>query len=486
MPAPRELEVTWGSITLGGSTARQITDYTIHEEDYPTGYFECKFVTTAADADAMKTEIDALVTAFRTPRLDLTVKMGDKEILHRWQSDNTGLDTTPIIAKNGDPADTSRSRHFAVRVAYGLPADVVDTDFRKGSDINVSIGANGIRTLTITGTYTANSYDGTTGAYEQYDDQIAAYALSCITFIDPGGANTRWELIGEPQILRNETNKVCSFTIIYREIIYAQAIGIVNDPAIVDPMLTFSITRIAPGDSKGLFLNSAGNTGQTITASAVVRPNVLTINYSCVLDKNITTDLESKYATTIRPFLLQQAGRYSPGGVLLLVAENPNYGDVYSNHFTATLVFHSYTGNILSQTVTVQDSTNFGKILRPVWNGDPFSFYEYQGSMIRVKTILEEREQLESIGADVMDVINRFTSAVQLTDQNWLLVSRTPKGDVKIRGIEDGTGQQAVATLAIETVFQYRKKTGSSTPTTGGGGSQQGGDVASPPSFAAR
>lgn len=492
MPLTRELSVTWGNITLGGGTARQITDYTIHEEDYTTGYFECAFITTAADAAALETEIETLGIAFRTPRLDLTVTLGGQEILHRWQSDNTGLDTDPTIAKNGDPADTSRSRHFRVRVGYGLPADVVETDFRRGSNINVSIGPNGIRTLTVTGSYTANSDNGTTGAYEQYSANITAYALSCIERIDPFRSTTRWELINEPTIERNETDKIMSFSISYREIIHEQAIGVYNFAAIVDPSMIFSVSRMTPGDSDSIFLagasgigasvGSGGGVGSTVvsdspgsttTGSRVARPSVLTVQYSCTLDKNVNQDPQQLYLVFVRPLILKEATQYS-GGPLILVAEAPDFGDVYSNRLSATITFHTYTSPILSQTVTVQDSTNYGKILRPVWDGDPFSFYEYQGAAIRTKTILEEREEISS-NPNVMQVVDRLTGAVKLDDANWMLVSRTPKGDVKKRGLP-GLLQPYVATLAIETVFQFRKKRRGGTASSGGGSTTTGGD----------
>lgn len=484
---PRELSITYNGLTFGGSSARQITEYSIHEEEYTRGHFEFEFVTSAATEAAFATEIIAVRNAFRTPRQDLVVTQGSATLLSRKHSDNTGLNTTPTITKDGDPADTGRSRHFRARVDYELPADNVSTNFRRWSTVNVNYDASRVRIVTIAGTYTANSSDGTTGSYSQYGAQIAAYATTVLSGID---ASATWEKIEEPQVTRDETDKITEFSVSYREIIHNQATGVVNDAAIIRPSIVITRERMTPGDSAGISirfgsssqgLTAPGVGGDTVAEIGIInpgggtnvapqRPTILTVTYTASIDQDQTTNIPAKWTSTIKPFLISEARSVAGTGVIL-VEERPNFGDLYLNQFSATMVFHSYTSTILSQRIEVSDSTSYGKRLAGVWSGDPFDYYEFPGPAVRLKTIVEKREEVTA-ETDASKYVNKLIILRPVPmgtgeDSKWVVMSRRPLAAILKKGLVGATTAN-VADVTIETVMQYRNKKAPSIANAGG------------------
>ena len=504
MPVTRELSFTWQGLTIGGSTARQITDYTIHEEEFESGYFECEFVTTAASAAAFATEVIALRDAFRTPRGDLVVTQGGSTILSRKHSDNTGLDTEPIITKDGDPADTGRSRHFRIRISYGLPADVTGTSFRRTASINVDYSPSRQRTITISGTYTANSTDGITTSFAQYRSSIAAYAATVTALIDSAAT---FEIVGEPVVTFSDTNKVCDFSVIYKEILANQANGTLNDAAIVDPEMSIVRNRLAPGDSTagmtgpaprggagpaaGSFAGGfAGGPGSTVVGSPPGSPGVTTIQerpyiirvtYTCAIDQTVTKDLQGKWTSTIRPFLISQAQTVAGRGVVL-VDEKPDLGQSYPNRIQVSMEFFAYLpGQITEQRVKVEDTSEYGKKFAGVWSGDPTEFYKWQGFVERVRKITEATKKIVN-SADPNPVVDQLVYPLSGGGANGELIYRSPAAVVLVQGL-DGGQIVNIAEISVETVFKLGKFRGANVANAGGlpqGGGGGGGsnDVA--------
>jgi hypothetical protein len=486
MPITDELSVTWQGLTFGGSSARQIDGYTIHEEDYERGYFEFSFITTAATDAAFATEIIAIRDAFRDPRGDLVVTQNGSTLLSRKHSDNTALNTFPTITKDGDPADTGRSRHFRARIEYGIPADNVGTSFRRWSTVNVEYDPSGRRIVTISGTYTANSSDGTTGSFAQFLAQLATYAATVTSGIDSGAT---FEPVGRPSVTRDETDKITDFVAVYKEILANQANGTLNDSAIVDPMLVITRERTAPGDSAGSSVKFGstgtslvgGGSGSTVAelpttppaggvALDVQRPTVMTLSYSCIIDSTVTKDLSGKWTSTIRPFLIAQAQAYAGGGVIL-IDEKPNFGDIYNNRFSAVMVFHTYLTTIISQRVEVSDAVHPGKELRKVWSADPYEYYEFSKGGIRLKTIVETREE-QTTETDANKFVERLVNMAPVpqgtgADGKWVVMSRTPKAASLKRGLP-GASTVNIAEVTIETTMQYRNKKFPSVANAGG------------------
>ena len=478
----QELTIVYGGVSFGGSTARKITEYTRSGDEYETSWIEFEFITTASTAPAFATELDTVRAALRKPRQDLTATSQSSTILSLKQSDNTGLDAAPSIIKDGDPADTGLSRHFRARIEFGRPADNVSTNFRRYATIKVEYLPSRQRIITIDGVYTANSTDGSTGSFDQYRAQIDAFAA--VVTADVGGT---YERVAEPDVKYNDTDKVCNFTAVYKEIIFTQ--GASTDVSwIVDPKMDIQIEKVAPGDSDDQRLSvSAGATaafrGQTVTAGeagissgTVTRPIEVRLSYVCSVNKDVVTpaNLGSQYQATLRAFLVQQAALAIGGRkTMVLVSENPGY-EKYSNLMHVEMRFLAYTSSIARMRITVSDDTDYSRQLVGAYSKNVFDYYDFPGSAVRVRTVREE--YVERVGTgNVRSVVDALVagpgSAVSgYGSDQWVLKRRTPEAYVEKQGVP-GVGGETIylATVVVVTMLQFRNRiTGTTTAKAGG------------------
>lgn len=481
--ATEEMTITYAGETFGGSSARKIDNYTRDEQTYPNGYFEFEFVTTAATDAAFITELDAVRAAFRKPRQDLVVTQNGSNYLVRKHSDNSGLDTNPVIIKDGDPADTGRSHHFRIRIEYELPADNLSTNFRRGATITVEFSPSRRRTVTITGIYTANSTDGTTKSRTQYLAQIGTYEEAELDNISTSAV---WERVGTPREVYFETDKVIEFTRVYREVNINQAIGTVDHANIIDPHLEITVEQEALDDSfePGIVLGGgqgAGGGGQTISlgiggpggtvaGAGIKRPIVYTATYDAAINF-AEIDLQGVFDNTIRPWIQQRVKAYSFGQTLVEITDGPGYEE-YENRIRATLRFLSYSATILSQRIGYKITTVDGKVFKPTTSNDVFEYYEYQGPAVRELTVTETREQIVAQGTTArqhtLDRMGEVGGAAAVLGPNWVKVSRTPGPfEVRTKGFSNNT-KVTIAYGTIETVFRFRKKKPPSVANAGG------------------
>ena len=472
-----EITISYGGFSVGGSTARQLDgENPIRiNEGYEDGYVEFDFVTTATTEALFAAEVAAVEAAFRDPRNDLTITQGSETILSRKHSTNTALDTNPTITKAGDVADTGRSRHYTVRIEYGLPADNVGTNSRRWSNVNISYDASRIRTVTITGTYTATS--GGSDALATYLAQINTYFTTVTAGID---ASATWEIIEEPTVERNDTDKIVQFTIVGRELIFNQAEGVLDDSAIVNPSLSIERMREEPGDSEGggFSFGESPEAARIVSASntdnSKRRPITLSVTYSCQIDATATKALESKWKSTIRPFLINQARRSLsgyPSVAVCLIEEKPVF-DYYGNAISATMVLMSYNQDIqFEKVIKVTDNTSFNKQLTPLTTGNPLDYYEFPGPVVRTRTCeIEFKKILEgTVDGDVDQLVAGIDSEINgsLSTENWVKVTNSPQVEDRYIGL-DGANKKRMKVVRAVYVAQRRNKITPSVATGGG------------------
>lgn len=483
MPVTRELTITYGSLTFGGSGARQIEGWSLYENDYEKSAFEFSFVTTAATEAAFATEVAALEDGLRIPRQDLTVAQGSSTILSLKQSDNTGLDAFPSIVKQGDIADTGRSRFYKIRIEFQRPADNVSSSGRRYHTLNVEYDSARRRTLTISGTWTA--YTGNSSSFTNYRNNIDALATTLEQQID---STATWERIGEPQVELNTTDKILSFQAQYREILQNQSSGNLDDANIVDPVLIITRRKESPGDSDSpklvitqgwIGIERGEGTVDTValvnfsfgvlSQGQVQRPVTLDVTYTCSIDQTKTKALRSFWDSTIRPFIVTTVGTVSQAAVTL-VEEEPGF-DHYGNRINAKMTFLAFPSRLLRQKVTVEDKTSTGLVFVPIWTGNPFDYYEYPGPATRQRIYTEEREEItnyETSDAYVDSLVKFGLGVAGISDsQNWAVVSRGPKAAVMRQGLSGATVVRR-AEVVMETVLQYRRRKAPSVANAGG------------------
>lgn len=364
-----EYSIVYGSTTIGGTTDALILNKITLAEAYPTGSVEADVLVTGATEAAFTTACAALEAAFRTPRQRLRVILGAATLIDWNPSDtvNTGFYARPSIAKPGSPHDTARSRLYRVRVELDFPADLTGQGGRRDSAIEVAFSPSRRRTLRISGSYTALT---TNLARAQYNASIAALRTAVIA--GAGGAGT-YELT-EETATSDDADKACSFVNVLEEVLANQSAAGLDHAAIVRQRLTITRDRSGPGDSDLL--------------GPVTRLVRLTVQHTTWIDRNQTTDLESLWTATIRPWLVDRGTALAGGGSVVVEHEAVTF-DQDENRISATLNLTAATASLIEATVAFEQTREGGAILTPVWDGNPYARHEEQGP----RTIIQRLDE---------------------------------------------------------------------------------------------
>ena len=366
MPAvTRELSIVYDTLTIGGGSDSLLLDgeYTLSEGPDQMS-LTCSFVvvgTSEADFDA---ELDAVESALRTPRKRLRVILGAATLYDFNPAVNTGYNCIPNLSKPGDATvDSGRSCRVNASFTMDLPAEKYLQSGRRDSTVQFSKDEADRRHIIVSGEYRADPSGGTSKS--AYDSAISSYIASITSLL--GGT---YDKINE-QITYNDTNTILNFTYELLEILFNQNAGTLDDEDIIDPQLSARVVREWPGDTPG---------------GGVQRKVEIEVNYTCAIDAERTKDLVWKYEGGLRTHIFQTAvDGFSSGGSAALLAESFD-PDRYSNRITATMRILVVGSGVLSfiKTVTIDD--NFGVSLIPVYNGNVFARYKFDGPATRRRT----------------------------------------------------------------------------------------------------
>jgi len=361
MPAvDRELKITYGTFIVGGTTDRLIDGYIRMSKSFEDASVEFDFVISAATEALFQDAIEECEVAFRKPFQDFKVELGSETILEYSHSTNTGFNTQPSIMKQENLLDTGRSRRYTVQINCGMPADagVPQTGIRE-SDINVAYSPSRKRTVTIAGVATAIGGDAARAEYESIIDSYCTGVTGAL-----GGT---YELSEEPTTNSDYADKTISFTRIYDEVIYSTA----NDAAIVRQIFSVTRSKVAPGDFPG---------------SGAERLVTLLANFSCWIDKDVTQNLRGQW-DSVRSWVYDQIKATFNTGSLAITEVVPTF-DYTDNRISGRVTALVATGSpLISMTQTNDVSTDLGKVLTPVWSGNKYCKYLYQGPGTLIRTV---------------------------------------------------------------------------------------------------
>lgn len=376
MPLPaREVLITYGSATLGGSSSSYYLDAPLRfNMSADRAVVEADVIVIGTSESDFRTQCTNLETYFKTPRQKLVVKFGTAvhETFDSTDGINTGFNQVPSISKVGDEIDTGRSRRYRIAVATDLPADLyvnsagASTNARRNTTINLYTTDSGRRRCTITGSYTASGTSGL-GAREQYNAQITTY----ITTITSSFGGT-WETLFDPQVATDDMNKVCNFAVVLEELIFNQSQGTLDDPALRRQRMT--ITRAIDTSGDSLVFGIKPQKIQRVM-----------FDYSVSVDKSVTQDLKSVWSGTIKPYLASLAASISDGSVFI-ESEVPTF-DFVENRIAARISFATMPGSLLSARITTDESENTGITLVPVWDIDRLKKYSFSGPATITRTV---------------------------------------------------------------------------------------------------
>lgn len=371
----REMVITYNSYTVGGDQANRILeDVYMGEADYEKGVLEFTFTVRHDSQAAFVAECVAAEIAFRTPRKDTVVSQGGANLINWSQTQSFGYNAMPKITKSGDAQyDGGWTRRYRVRIEAGLPADVVNTSFRRYSFINVAYSPSRRRTVTISGTYTANA---TTSARSQYQAVFDAFATSALNTL--GGTYKKLE---EPQSTGDDTGKELNFSVTYEEIIYT-GVG-AADASLRGEQLTITRSRMSPGDTPG--------------PSTVERLIHITAIYEAWFDNTVTTALTAKWESMKAQVLAAIQGTLT-GGSVAVVGEAPAF-DLTNNKFTVTLeCVGSTTNGLLEYRETVASDIFLGNVLVGLTTGNYLDKYKFNGPGKFQRTVTQSFTSIQ--GAD--------------------------------------------------------------------------------------
>jgi hypothetical protein len=369
MPAPvvtRELSITYAGFVVGGvQGTRLLTDKYRQTRSYTQSNVSFEVVVNADSEANFAAECLAFEAAFRTPRGALTVTQGAVNLIAVTHTGNTGFNAAPSVSKVGGDEDTGRTRRYAVSIDFTEPADLSGQSGRRTSTVEQSYDASRKRTVTITGTYTALGGNSARAQYEASAPTYFAAVLSALT--------GTFEKTAE-RADADDANKELTFSVAYDEIIFNQDSGALDNAAIVQPRITVSFSRSSPGDSP------AGNVKRLATVTA---------NFESAVDKTVTTDLETLYTGTIKPYLATLASNVANGAAVALVNEDFNLSHA-SNHISASLTFLAAASMLnLEYELSTEVSEEFGKRIVPTWSGDAYAAHVVPNPATRRRVVME-------------------------------------------------------------------------------------------------
>lgn len=354
MAVQRNLRFAYGSFVTGatnfaGVSARtllhEIHTFRLGPEDFEVGF---TFVLDAPTEAAFGAAVAQVETDLRVPREALIIDVLNDagafvvNLLTKQDSDDSGFNVQADFEKPGSEFDSNLSRLYSVTVVGGLPSLLAGGQ-RIDLEFDIDFTSSRVTTITARGSYTATTAPAATARANylaNVDARIAALTTSL-------GIIT--ELVTE-RFTEDEQNQLVVFERVVREIIHDQAIGVLDNLAIVNPALVVRRTKFG----------SVGSRDDRQLAE-------LEVTYQTAVDQEQTKNLEGLWLGTIRPWILQNVTDALPGGSPAIVRENVEF-DPEENILSASLTLQAPTGSkTLVRSVRTTDRIQFGWIPRLVW-----------------------------------------------------------------------------------------------------------------------
>lgn len=459
MAAPdREIVITYGGYSVGGSTGREIDGKIRIEDAFDRGAVEFTVVIASDTQANFATACLALEAAYRDPYGTLSITMGGQTFLN-FDADDA-LEAMPTVTKEGGVFDTGLSRAYRVRIDYGRPADNVPDSGLRRRAVTITYTPARQRTVTIEGVYTAVSG---TNARAKYEAGIASLATTVLDAVD-NSAN--WELVDETSGPSSTNDKTVTFSRSYEEILYSQA-GSADSSAIVRQSLVIKLRDVAPGDTP-----------------ESRRLGTYDVTYSAWIDKETTQDLAAQWAI-IQPWLITQVQSASNVSQVAVVDREVSY-DYNANRIEARMVFQGASGDDrIENTIEVEDEDKIGLVHLPVWSGNAIDRLEYQGPRDYMRTVTSRTVFLGDRGiafsrSEINQLLSDHSSSppasAAVPGGQWRILNVRSKPKRERRGLTDVSTTFIFVTVVETTgVMQWiNRVTGSDagpiTPSGAGGG----------------
>jgi len=446
-----------GGFPIGGSSEFLLQDKIDLRDDYDARSVTCQVIVhsdSSVEATSEREFVNrcaSLEEAFRTPRQRLRVLHGSNVLFdldpEAAAGKNTGFNQNPNATK-ADEFDSGRTRMYNVTIDCEVPADLTGQAGRRTSSIEISYEPNRVKTMTITGRYTALDANN---ARAQYTAAIAAYVTTVQTNIP---ATNVWEKQTETYNQVDDTDKNVDFTLVYKDIAYDQSLGGRDHASIIGHSLRIRRNRIAPGDfqnvpggstgsgganqpnnlfgfgSSGSFIGGFGRAGAG-GGNNVQRLVTLTVEYDAWIDSEETQDLRSLWTNTVRPWLVQNLKDTLEGGQVAITEETPDF-DYADNRISCTMTLLGAKTSVVEFEVIWTQQDEFGWVMNPVWTGNPYSKFAYRGPAVR--RWIEQQREVRIGKFNARDLGGQPTGTPSV--KNWRLQTATPTAKPQTVGLK--------------------------------------------------
>ena len=395
-----DAKVTYGSLVLGANSNYLIQSEYSLDLAYLDGSFSCELLLVGtSEANLISLEA-ALIAEFSEPRQRLLVEIGSTE---RWDfnpSDGSGFNQKPSARKvDGEDDSTGLTSRWRVGVTFQRPATETGKAGRADSQVQVSTGATGQRTVFISGSYT--TLDGTS-AVTRFEAAIGTYESTVLAAVD---ADATWETLSASHE-RDDDDKVVQFSRSYKERVGRQKASGGDHPSLKDVTCTVSQREVNEGASRPL-----------------KHPLEVFVNYSATLLTSVGASVQIKalYDSVVVPDVVARVRDVTSGGTIILIESTPNVNE-NTMVLTAVLRFRVYRENTVSYQAEYEDDVAAGWILTPLWNGEPFAREEELGpaAHTRIVTATQVRKVVTPALASANLIRISFVNGARFVCTRWL------------------------------------------------------------------
>lgn len=353
----REVSVTYGGLTLGGtSTAYRLTDAFAFKMSTDTISLQANVIVQGTSEAAFLAAESALLAVFNKPNGTLVVTLGVATRYTFSHAANTGMNGRAEANKAGSDLDSGLAALYVVSIQMERPWDFSGDGGLRVASINCSTGASNLRTLTVSGQYSATSGNS---AYANYSN-VSTGAEAVASAWKSTFAIDNSDRIAASAI-PDKYNKACDFSHTYVELAFAKTTS-GHVTTFKDPRISY----FARQHQFGAYSSTARQPVEIeITYAAVVCFAEPVTLQTIDLKAFVVANLDPKVFAYVRAV-------NDASGPLCVLERRPSFSP-FDNQISVSYRMIVYPSGVIDQSVTVAERADAGEQLTAVWDNDEFS-----------------------------------------------------------------------------------------------------------------
>lgn len=361
----REVRITYGTLVIGATEDLQPTgqvEITKADNSFLVTFSFVYSVAGLADPgaafEAKLAEIDA---ALRDREQALEIVYGpllDRNLLTfpvpATDTQDTALNLRCEWSRGNYNVTTNRSVRYDVRISGGLPPSDAARAGRREFDQNVVYDSSRRLNVIFSGEWTRV---GSTGASAGYLAGIAGLVTPYLSTNFPGRVFEKVEEDYQP----DESDDVCTYRVVYREILVAQTgagTGLLDDPDFVDQTLVITRSR---REGAGPF----GDAEPLVALTAILTTKVDREQNS--LGNVGIPNLDGLVENKILPAVVEALQEAVGGQSVAVVSVAPDFDPTSNQLRVAVEAVSRPGGNLLERTLVTQDNSQSNTVLRKAY-----------------------------------------------------------------------------------------------------------------------